>query len=131
MPNISIGNSHVLHFDKLDILYKKYLTRYFEEILSKHKLSTELKLEITDYTSLESSEIFTEGEIAVMERIEQAEEFKFPINQTTTQIGRDIYHKIVNDYNLPNGHTSGLNFIIDWPSFHVSMQRFSASNSWQ
>ncbi len=131
MPNISIGNSQVLHFDKLDILYKNYLANYFKEILGKHNLSTDLDLSITDYTALRVSTIFIEGEIGVMGRIEQAEEFKYPINQLKTQIGQNIYHKIINDYNLPTGHTSGLNFIIDWPSFYISMKSFFPNGNWQ
>jgi|JI10StandDraft_1071094.scaffolds.fasta_scaffold52312_2 hypothetical protein len=131
MPNISIGNSSILHFDKLEELYNKYLRVYFKETLSKHNLFTELNLDTDQFLLLEPSAFFIEGEIGVMERIEQADEFKHDINQATTSIGRSLYQKILSDYNLPAGHASGLNFVINWPKFYASMNKYYPGDSWE
>lgn len=120
MPNIAMGNSQVLHFDKLDLLYAKYLRPNFEAVLAKHSLSTQLDLNTLQFQLLPQSGIFNQGEIVVIGRIEQEERFKHSINQSTTTIGRDLYNQIVKDYNLPHGHNSNLNFIIDYPEFHKS-----------
>jgi hypothetical protein len=120
MPNISIGNSSILHFDKLDSLYNKYLRPYFEKVLVKHNLKTKLNLDIANFASLPPSEIVQQGEIVIIGRREQEEKFKHALNQSQTTIGLDTYTQIVKDYNLPEGHTSGENFIIDWESFRQS-----------
>lgn len=120
MPNISIGNSKILHFDKLDTLYLKYLKPYFEKVLLKHKLLTKLSLDISTFKSLPPNKLIFQGEIVVIGRIEQEDKFKYPLDTTTTSIGRDLYTQIVQSYNLPNGHISGLNFIVDWQDFYKS-----------
>lgn len=120
MPNISIGNSKILHFDKLDILYTKYLKPFFEQTLIKHELTTKLDLNINDFRSLPPNEVIHQGEIVVINRIEQEEKYKYTLNQTPSNIGRNMYNKIVEEYNLPEGHVSGLNFIVDWEDFYKS-----------
>jgi hypothetical protein len=117
MPNISIGNSKVLHFDKLDTLFEKYLKPFFEKVLSKLNLTTKLSLDISSFKSLPPNEKVYQGEIAVIGRIEQEDKFKYQLNTTTTSIGRDLYTQIVQDYNLPDGHVSGFHFIVDWEDF--------------
>ena len=120
MPNISMGNSAILHFDKLDSLYLKYLRPFFEQSLKKHNLKTRLNLDINNFSSLPPNKLIHQGEIAPINRVEEQDKFKFKLDQSTTTIGRDLYHKIVQDYALPDGHVSGLNFILDWPEFHKS-----------
>lgn len=117
MPNISIGNSKFFHYDKLDRLYNDFLLDYFKKSLQKHDLKTELKTSISHFTSLSSSSFFSKGEVVIMERTKQEEKFDYPLNQSDTNIGQSIYQNIINEYNLPDGHTSGLNFIIDWNDF--------------
>lgn len=120
MPNISIGNANVLHFEKLDVLYLKYLKPYFENTLKKLNLKTKLDLEIHNFNSLSPSNLFNVGEIVIITRIEQEEKFSMPLEIVKTNIGKDLYHKIISEYNLPDGHTSGLNFTVDWPDFYKS-----------
>lgn len=120
MPNISIGDFKILHFDKLDTLYLRYLKPFFERVLSKHNLYTRLNLDITNFESLPPNEKIQQGEIAVIGRIEQEETFKYQLNEATTSLGKDLYSQIVQGYNLPHGHVSGLNFIVDWDGFYKS-----------
>jgi len=117
MPNISIGNSKILHYDKLDILYNDYLLEYFKRTLQKHNLKTELETSINNFPSLNSSSFFNKGEIVVVARVEQEEKFNYSLNQTNTNIGQSIYENIISNYKLPDGHSSGLNFIVDWNDF--------------
>lgn len=120
MPNISIGNSNIFHFDKLDTLYKEYLVKYLQANLNKHGLTTKLDLSIDQFPSLPPSTLFSKGEVVVIGRVEQEEKFKHPLNQTDTSLGRTLYHNQVKSYNLPDGHTGNLNFVVDWPDLYQS-----------
>ncbi|MBL7706840.1 MAG: hypothetical protein JNM21_14935 [Taibaiella sp.] len=120
MPNISIGNQAVLHFDKLNVLYLKYLKPYFESALAKHNLATELNLDISDYRIFPPSPLIHQSEIVVILRAVQEDKYQYPLNQNTTTIGENLYSQLVQSYNLPAGHTSGLNFIVNWESFYKS-----------
>lgn len=117
MPNISIGNSKIFRYDKLDRLYNDFLLDHFKKTLQKHNLETELETSISHFTSLSSSLFFSKGEVVVIERVKQEDKFNYPLNQSYTDISKSIYENIISNYNLPDGHNSGLNFIIEWNDF--------------
>ncbi len=120
MPNISLRNSKVLHFEKLDILYNQILLPFFKNSLSKHNLRTHLNLEINKFTSLLKSEVLHLGDVVVISRVEQEERFKHTLDQSETAIGTNLYSKVLNKYQLPDGHVSGQNFILNWPELYKS-----------
>ncbi|WP_432328200.1 hypothetical protein ACRQ5D_34450 [Mucilaginibacter sp. P25] len=121
MPNISIGDSTKLHFDKLDILYESILRPIFQQVLAKWSLQTRLNLSISDLTSLKASATFKKGEVVIVSVVEQDKRYKVQPGMVPTNIGSTIYTKCLEGYHLPEGHYSGLNFILDWPDLYKSM----------
>lgn len=117
MPNISIGDESILHFDKLDNLYIKILVPFFKEVLNKRQLKTKLDLNIDNLYKLPPSNLFNYGEVVPINKIQQDEQYEVSFDGITN-IGGKLYKQVQGEYNLPKGHTSGLNFIIDNDKLH-------------
>lgn len=119
MPNVSIGNGQVL-FDKLDIIYNRFLRPYFEKILAKHNLTTQLDLDISRFFSQEpnNNDYFKRGEIIPVFRVEQQNKFKHNLSQDKTNFGVELYNQVVTSYQKPMGHNDSMNFMLNWPNLY-------------
>ena len=124
MPNISIGNSDVFFFERMDKMYSSVLRPTFEGILKKQNLKTALDLNIDHFNQPlpNSNEYFKRGEVLVVSQIAQDDEFKHPLNATPTKIGQDLYNALVKSYNKPPGFTGSPNFLIDWDKLYKDAQ---------
>lgn len=110
MPNIAIGNNKVFHFEKLDILFKNIISPFFKKVLEKRELETNFDLSIQNHLKLPMSNIFNMGEIVPAIKGKQDGKYKNTTDENTN-IGGEIYNTVLSSYNLPDGHSSGLNFI--------------------
>lgn len=124
MPNISIGNNHVLIFEKLDTIYEVFLRPYFLEVLQKHNLTTQLDLDVSGFITYgeNSNDYFKRGEIVSIVRHVQKEEYKHTLNTQSTNLGTDLYNQMVASYKKPNGYNGGLNFMVNWDKLYQDAQ---------
>jgi hypothetical protein len=120
MPNISIANQDVLIFEKLDTLYLILLRPYFEKVLAKHNLTTQLNLDISKFYSQKPNEndYFKRGEVVPVFRLMQENKFKHNLSQEDTNIGVELYNQVVESYQKPKGHHDSMNFMINWPKLY-------------
>lgn len=107
MPNIALRNQTILKFEKIDIVYSKFLAPFFLRVLNKRNLSTKLELELTLY-QLSPSLIFKIGEIVPIQKILQNEEYKIE-KMEKTNLGLELYNLILDS----KESTNGMNFLTE------------------
>ncbi|OBQ23557.1 MAG: hypothetical protein AN488_05355 [Anabaena sp. WA113] len=94
MPCIHVQKGDSFAFVKYDNLYKKVLSPFFNEVLKKHNLSTDLNFEPVEKINLAESPIASRGEIEIIIRAIAREEFNQPANNTQTEIGTNLFNQI-------------------------------------
>jgi hypothetical protein len=114
MPNIAVGNETELKFEKLDIIYSRFLAPFFQRVLNKRNLKIELELSFTLY-QLDPSAIFKVGEIIPITKILQDEKYNIS-NLPKTNLGKELYNLILNS----EESTTGMNFIKDFEDLKLS-----------
>ena len=90
MPDIYVAKEDSFGFVKLDVLYEQLLHPFFAAALEKHSLTTELRLTPT-LIELDVSTVLGAGDVSIIVKAVQAEEFKLPANQADTSIGSDLF----------------------------------------
>lgn len=90
MPEIYVAKEDSFGFIKLNVLYEKVLRPFFAAALEKHTLTTELRLTPT-LIELDVSAVSAVGDISIIVKAIQAEEFKLHVNETDTSIGSDLF----------------------------------------
>lgn len=107
MPDIIVRKNDSFGHVKLDILYKDLLRPFFSRVLMKHGLTSELVLEPTLVT-LEVSKIAIAGEVKVIVKAIQDEEYKFLPNEADTSIGAQLFAEIQSKIDLNTAEQFGL-----------------------
>lgn len=100
MPQILIQKADSFFFEKLDILYSKILSKYFENSLIKHNLKSSLDLKITA-EELDESKIFLDIPIQILVKENMPEVPNGKANDQKTSIGKDLFALVQNsvDFN--------------------------------
>jgi hypothetical protein len=93
MPCIHVQKGDSFAFVKYDNLYKKVLSPFFNEVLKKHNLNTDLNFEPLEINLAESS-IASRGEIEIIIRTIPRKEFNQPVNNTQTEICTNLFNQI-------------------------------------
>lgn len=102
MPNAIIKNSSYALWEKFDVCYDGILKPALEAGLEKHKISTQLPINLPIGENFTSS-VFQNGEVISYFTVEQEQEFFIQTNDLVTFHTQQLYQNFVNKYQLkPN-----------------------------
>lgn len=93
MPDILVQKDDSFGYIKFDILYENLLKPFFSRSLLKHKLTSDLVLDLA-LIELEASGIATAGDIGIVIKATQDDKFQFPPNEQDTSIGSELLTKM-------------------------------------
>jgi len=93
MPDIFVQKKDSFGYVKFDVLYKTLLRPFFAAVLNKHKLTSALTLDPA-LIELETGEISTPGDVAIIVKAAQDQGFTFAPNEQETSIGADLLAKV-------------------------------------
>ena len=94
LPDIFIQKEDSFGYIKYDILYERLMRPFFLESLKKHSLKTDLLLNPT-LIELDVSTICAAGDISIIVKAIQDEQFKAIPNKDNTTIGADLFNDAV------------------------------------
>lgn len=89
MPCIKVSKADSFGWKKYDELFNGVIIPYFERVLKKHGLTTDLPL-APALINLNPSEILKEGHVGIAIKGLQDEQFKHPPNKLKTSIGEEL-----------------------------------------
>ena len=99
MPDIFVQKEDSFGYVKFDTLYKALLRPFFDAVLHKHSLTSDLMLDPT-LIDLEPSEISTPGEVTTIVKAVQEDRFKLRPNEHDTSIGSELFAKVRGEIEL-------------------------------
>ncbi|MEH1833046.1 MAG: hypothetical protein V7L29_13430 [Nostoc sp.] len=109
MPDIFVESNGSFAFIKFDNIYSNLIRPFFEQVLAKHDLCSDLLLDTIVFT-LPCTSIIPEGSIKVISKALPNSKFNFKPNPNTTTIGSNLMNCVKanitfntnNQFQLPN-----------------------------
>jgi hypothetical protein len=102
IPSVIIHNPEFVVWEKLNVVYQKIIQPYFEAVLKKHHLQTQLNFALREGSQFHSK-VFEKRDVLCYVTVDQETKFDYLLNENVTKMGTAFY----NDYLASLEHTPG------------------------
>ena len=89
IPQVMVTKNESFFYEKIDVLFNKFLAPYFQQSLAKHSLTSDVDLSIV-VLPLSESNIFTHTPVDVLIKAIPDKQYHAPPSQERTRIGEEL-----------------------------------------